>query len=44
MGRLHQQLEAWEKKYGQTFAFTIASRRFLVVSDPDVIAAMLRSA
>ena len=38
----HQQLEAWERKYGQTFAFRIGSRRFLAVSDPDVIAAVLR--
>ena len=38
----HQQLEAWEKAYGRTFAFTIASRRFLAVSDPYVIAAVLR--
>ena len=38
----HQQLEAWEKKYGQTFAFRIAGRKFLAVSDPDVIASVLR--
>lgn len=38
----HQQLEAWEKKYGPTFAFSIAARRFLAVSDADVIAAVLR--
>lgn len=38
----HQQLEAWEQKYGQTFAFRIGARRFLAVSNPDVIAAVLR--
>jgi len=38
----HRQLEAWEKKYGKTYAFRIAGRRFLAVSDPDVIASVLR--
>lgn len=38
----HRQLEAWEKKYGQVFAFRIAGRKFLAVSDPDVIASVLR--
>src|SRR4051812_7559384 len=38
----HQRLEAWEKNYGPVFAFRIASRQFLAVSDPDVIASVLR--
>jgi cytochrome P450 len=38
----HQRLESWERQYGKTFAFTIAGRHFLVISDPDVIAAVLR--
>jgi cytochrome P450 len=38
----HQRLEAWEKQYGKTFAFRIGARQFLVVSDPDVIASVLR--
>jgi len=38
----HQQLEAWERQYGQTFSFPIGSRRFLAVSDPLVVGAVLR--
>jgi cytochrome P450 len=40
--RMHQQLEGWAGRYGGRFAFRIASARFLVISDPDAIARVLR--
>ena len=40
--RLHQQLEEWGLKYGRAYAFQIASRRFVVISDPDAIGKVLR--
>src|SRR3569832_1540248 len=39
---LHLQLERWAAEWGTPFAFSIASRRFLVVSEPDTIARTLR--
>ena len=38
----HQQLEAWGRKYGDPFTFSIRDRRFLVVSSPEVIGTVLR--
>lgn len=38
----HQQLEAWAASYGSCFQFRIAGRHFLAVTDPAVIAAVLR--
>ena len=38
----HQQLEEWARRYGSVYAFRIAKRRFLAVSDPDVVASVLR--
>jgi cytochrome P450 len=40
--RMHKQLEGWAARYGRPFKFRIASRRFLVISDPDTIAKVLR--
>ncbi len=39
---LHRQLENWARQYGRLFRFRIATRRFLVVSEADVIAKVLR--
>jgi cytochrome P450 len=38
----HRQLEAWARQYGDKFAFRIASRHFLAITDPEAIAAVLR--
>jgi cytochrome P450 len=38
----HQQLEAWGRQYGDKFAFRIASRHFLAITDPEAIAGVLR--
>jgi len=40
--RLHLVVEAWHRRYGDYFRFSIAGRKFLVVADPEAIAAMLR--
>ena len=39
---LHQQAEQWTRKYGSVFRFRIASRQFVVMSDPEMVAAVLR--
>lgn len=39
---LHQQLEGWAREYGGKFRFAITSRRFMVVTDPEAISAVLR--
>ena len=39
---MHLQLEAWVRRYGNLFTFRIGARRFLVLADPDDIAAVLR--
>jgi cytochrome P450 len=41
-GIFHHQLEAWARQYGDAFVFRIASRRYLAVTDPAVIASVLR--
>ena len=38
----HQQLEAWAARYGACFRFRIAGRCFLTVTDPALIASVLR--
>src|SRR3954470_20135899 len=38
----HRQLEGWAREYGDIFAFRLGSRRFLAVTDPEVIASVLR--
>lgn len=40
--RFHQQLDAWAEQFGDKFRFRIASRQFLAVRDPEVIATVLR--
>ncbi|MFN0163699.1 MAG: cytochrome P450, partial [Burkholderiales bacterium] len=39
---LHQQLEGWSREFGPFFRLKLAKRNLLVVSDHEVIAAMLR--
>ena len=38
----HRQLEDWARRYGSVFAFRIARRQFLAVSDPEIVAGVLR--
>ena len=40
--QFHQQLEAWGARYGDMFRFSITSRSFLAVRNPEVIASVLR--
>jgi cytochrome P450 len=40
--RLHQQVEQWAREYGETYRFRIASREFVVISNPGTVAAVLR--
>jgi cytochrome P450 len=40
--RFHQQLDAWADQYGDTFRFSIASRKFIAIRNPEVIASVLR--
>ena len=40
--RLHLTAEAWSRTYGDYFRFRIAQREFLVIANPEVIAAVLR--
>ena len=40
--RMHQQLEAWSRTYGDPFRVKLGPREFLVVADPEAIAAALR--
>jgi cytochrome P450 len=39
---LHLQLEAWSRRYGSVYAFRIAGRRFLTITDPETVAGVLR--
>ena len=41
-GSAHQTLEQWARQYGAPFRFRAGSRTFLVVTDHEVTAAMLR--
>lgn len=38
----HRQLEDWSREYGEVFAFRLGRRRFLAVSNPEVVASVLR--
>ena len=40
--RLHQAAERWALEYGDYFRFSIGSRRFVAIADPEAIAAVLR--
>ena len=40
--RLHQQAEAWAKEFGEAYRFSIGAREFVVLSNPEVVAAVLR--
>ena len=40
--RIHLVAEKWQRRYGDYFRFSIGRRRFLVVSDPETIGAVLR--
>ncbi|MBT2303437.1 cytochrome P450 [Variovorax paradoxus] len=40
--RLHQKVEQWAREYGETYRFRIASREFVVISNPGTVAAVLR--
>ena len=40
--RLHQQAEAWAKEFGEVYRFSIGEREFVVLSNPEVVAAVLR--
>lgn len=39
---LHQTAEQWTQRYGETFRFRIASRQFVVMSNPEMVASVLR--
>ena len=38
----HRQLEGWARDFGEVFAFRIGKRRFLGITDPEIIANVLR--
>ena len=40
--RLHQIAEDWAERYGEMFRFRITSREFMVISNPEMVAAVLR--
>jgi cytochrome P450 len=40
--RVHQAAERWAQQYGETFRFRIATREFVVMSNPETVAAILR--
>jgi cytochrome P450 len=39
---LHQKAEQWTRAYGEVFRFRIAARQFVVMSNPEMVAAVLR--
>jgi cytochrome P450 len=41
-GRFHRNLEDWARQFGPIYRFTMMKRSFVVVSDRDAIAAILR--
>jgi cytochrome P450 len=41
--RLHQQVEAWAREFGEVYRFRITSREFVVMSNPETLAAILRA-
>jgi cytochrome P450 len=40
--RIHQQTEQWARQYGEAYRFRIASREFVVLSNPETVATILR--
>jgi cytochrome P450 len=40
--RMHQILEQWSRQYGECFRFRITNRRYLAISNPQTVAAVLR--
>jgi len=40
--RMHQTAEQWAREYGEVFRFRITSREFVVMSNPDTVATILR--
>jgi len=40
--RLHLAAEAWRRIYGDCFRFSLGSRKFLVIADPEAIGSVLR--
>jgi cytochrome P450 len=40
--RVHHTIEQWNRKYGEIFRFRIGTRQVVAVSNPDLIAAVLR--
>ena len=42
LARMHLDIEAWARKYGPFFRFEIGGRNFLVISDHEVVGAVLR--
>jgi cytochrome P450 len=40
--RVHQTAERWAAEYGSVFRFRITTRQFIVLSNPEVVAAVLR--
>ncbi|MDB5946960.1 MAG: cytochrome [Ramlibacter sp.] len=40
--RMHAQLEGWGRQYGDAFTFSVMSRRFLVLANPETVATVLR--
>lgn len=40
--RMHLQAEAWAQQYGEAYQMSLGRRRFLVLSNPEVIATVLR--
>jgi cytochrome P450 len=40
--RLHQHAEAWAREYGEVYRFRLAAREFVVMSNPEAVATILR--
>jgi cytochrome P450 len=40
--QLHRVAEQWAREYGDVFRFRVASREFVVMSNPEMVAAILR--
>ncbi len=40
--RMHADLEAWAARYGEAYTFRLMARRIMVVSNPEIVAGVLR--
>src|SRR4051812_20291904 len=40
--RLHLQVEDWARRYGEVYRFRLGARQFVVMSNPETVAAILR--